>query len=183
MAEGGEGEWGDGVPGADHGLSAHAARCPRYRPSPALLQPAHQSTGNLCRAPVAGFISSSLRMLCAGVSPPPGHDWPIDGTSLAPMLRAQGRLARPSRAALGWVTGHYSSQAMTGLPVSSCDSGACPLTRYDHGRITRSIRPPVEQMAWLDNHLKLYANRVSAAAPFASSFEASPELLHRRLPI
>ena len=99
------------------------------------------------------------------------------------MLRAQGRLARPSRAALGWVTGHYSSQAMTGLPVSSCDSGACPLTRYDHGRITRSIRPPVEQMAWLDNHLKLYANRVSAAAPFASSsFEASPELLHRRLP-
>ena len=101
-------------------------------------------------------------MLCAGVSPPPGHDWPIDGTSLAPMLRAQGRLARPSRAALGWVTGHYSSQAMTGLPVSSCDSGACPLTRYDHGRITRSIRPPVEQMAWLDNHLKLYANRTIA---------------------
>jgi arylsulfatase A-like enzyme len=82
------------------------------------------------------------------ITPPKGrkHVWPIDGTSLVPMLEAQGRMERSSEHALGWVTGHFASQAMTGLPVSSCDEGNCPLTRYDHGRITRSVRPYVPSL-------------------------------------
>ena len=53
------------------------------------------------------------------------------------------------------MSGHFASTQITGLNVSACDNGTCAnyATRYDHGRITRSARPPVQQMALIDNEM------------------------------
>jgi len=108
---------------------------------------------------IVDYVPTLLDLYDASLPHTPS--WPLDGESLVGMLETQGAGVRKSP--LAWVTGHYSSEQITHLPVNSCDDGtSCKQMRYDHGRITRSARPPSEQMAYVVGNLKLYANRTIA---------------------